>query len=290
MSRRGVARAREPQDVASSSDASEYRLRPFSVLWAFLRRDFYTASTYRTTFALTGVSNATQLFFLFFLSRVVGGSKPGLYGSYFGFAVIGTSLIRILTQSMSGYAGRLQSDQATGTFEALMATPAPPWFTVMCGSAYQMLASTIFEVITVLVATAFGLRFHVVPLGVPMAIAALALSVGLFSAIGIVIAAWAVMFKRGAIGIVSIVASVFTLLGGAMYPVSVLPPGIRALSHLVPMTWALNVLRGTLLGAQLPVGDLGLLLLGTAVTFPVAIWAFNQALDRARQGGTLGQY
>jgi ABC-2 type transport system permease protein len=82
----------------------------------------------------------------------------------------------------------------------------------------------------------------------------------------------------------------FVLLGGAYYPLSVLPPGLRELGRVIPFTWALDLVRGCLVSGQAPLARLVELVAIDAVLLPLAIWTLGKAIDHTRRTGTLGQY
>jgi ABC-type multidrug transport system permease subunit len=82
-----------------------------------------------------------------------------------------------------------------------------------------------------------------------------------------------------------------TVLGGVFYPVAVLPEGLRVLAQALPITHALELLRGSLLLGE-GLGELWTSLAAlagiTAVLLPLSLAACALALRVARGGGTLG--
>jgi ABC-2 type transport system permease protein len=93
--------------------------------------------------------------------------------------------------------------------------------------------------------------------------------------------------------VASIVGSLSLFLSGVLYPVAVLPGWLRAIGRLLPLTHALEVLRGALLLGAGPaeLGDAMLaLLLFAAALAPVGAGVFAYALRRARRDGSLGHY
>lgn len=232
---------------------------------------------------------------LFFLSRLVGnriqvlaGTK--LTGGYFAFAVIGTGLVTIVHGAMTTFASRLRSDQTTGTLEAMMATPSPPWLTIVGGSSYGILQMLAIEFITLGVAIGvFRMRLDVQPLGLVVLAAGLAVILTLFVAVGLLVTSFTVIFKRGQ-GVATLVVSIFTLLGGVYYPISVLPPALRTIGGMIPFTWAVDLVRGSLVFGLVPVARLLELAAVDACIVPLAVWLLGKSIDRTRRTGTLGQY
>jgi ABC-2 type transport system permease protein len=120
---------------------------------------------------------------------------------------------------------------------------------------------------------------------VPLIIAA-------FSGLGLA-AAGTTMFARRLNPVAAVLGSLSFFLSGVMYPVSVLPAWLRGVGRLLPLTHALNVLRGALLGGASPaaLGDSLVALFGfAAVLGPVGAGVFVFALRRARADGSLSHY
>lgn len=268
-------------------------IRALTVGRAFIRRDWTTARSYRLPFALEVIQRLATLFFLFLLARFVDGrsgpSGLALPGSYFGFVVLGTSTISLLVTTLTVFADRLQTDQSTGTFETLLALPSPSGLTVLASASYGVLYSVVGAAASVAVGiVVFGLEINARPAGFAMAIAAVGAAIVLFSAAGVVFAAFVVVFKRAAV--IGLVTSAMTLLGGVYYPVDLLPGPLRFVGQIFPVTWAIDVLRQTLLAGQLPFGKLALLSAAALAMCPLARWALAAALAHARRAGTLGQF
>lgn len=271
------------------------RVRPFAVVAACLRRDAAEAWSYRLPFLWRFVEMFSALFMLYFLGHLVGDrivtvTGSSLTGGYFGYAVLGTGLVAILHGAITTFANRLRADQTTGTLEAMLATPTPAWLTVVAGSAYGLLQIITVELVTLGLAVGlFGLRFNSTPTGILVLVPGFVAAVTCFVAIGLLVAAFTMVFKRGqALG--TVIISVFTLLGGVYYPVSLLPRFLRSIGDLLPFTWGLDLIRGSLVFGTTDLAQLGGLTACDAVLMPVAIWAFGMAVDRTRRTGTLGQY
>jgi len=110
-----------------------------------------------------------------------------------------------------------------------------------------------------------------------------------FSGLGIFSAAHLLLFKRGnpakwfLLGISSLV-------GGMLFPVSILPDWLQFVAKLNPITYALDAMRGALLdGASVPeIGrPLLVLLLFAVILLPTSVVAFSWALRRTKITGTL---
>ena len=100
------------------------------------------------------------------------------------------------------------------------------------------------------------------------------------------------VIKRGD-PVTSLIGSISSLFGGIYYPIELLPDWLQPISAVLPITYSLRAMRKTLLtgaGFSDIWSDL-LILVGFAiVVFPLALWIFRQAVNRARIEGTLAQY
>lgn len=269
-------------------------MQALAVLGAFVRRDWTTAVSYRLPFFfdLTGVLFRLTLFF--FLGRLVDTAalrdRPDLERGYFAFVLIGAALLQIVQISVTSFAEKTRQEQMTGSFEALVATPSRTSLLLLSGGAYDLLRATALSAVTITLGMAlFGLRLSDDPVSILVALAALAASIAIFAAVGVAIAAFTVVFKQST-ALLGILVTALALLGGVWYPTAVLPAPLRLLADLVPFTWALAVLRGTLLRSEVDLAHLLLVFAAAAVAMPLALSLFSRALRRARRAGSLSQY
>jgi ABC-2 type transport system permease protein len=270
-----------------------WRPRPGALLWAFIRRDWAVARSYRVVFAMGLVQAAVSLCLLYFLGRLVGErlsvERGGLHGGYFAYAVLGTTLLALFTVSLTAVANRLRTDQTTGTLEVLFTMPQRPALTVLASSSYQISFSLVTALLTILLAVAMGMRFTTSPLSVLVAVGTLAGSLLFFGSLGILFAAFVIVFKRGE-GLTALGASALSLLGGVYFPLSILPAPLRSVANAVPFTWAVATLRAALLADHRSWARLGELWAAGAVLAVISLWLFEASLRHARKRGTLGQY
>jgi ABC-2 type transport system permease protein len=266
----------------------------FPVLSAFLRRDWETDLSYRTAFGLQLVVVLLNLALFYYLGRVIDESdfstSQGLSGGYFGYVAIGLALLEIVNVSLGSFSRKLREEQTTGTFEALMATPTRTSLIVVSSAAYDLIRATVSGLVVIVAAVIFfGLHIETDPGALLATTAAFIGCVGLFAALGVLIAAFTVVFKRAA-GLIGIVVLGLSLLGGVYFPIEVLPPVIQTIAEALPFTWALDVVRAGLLGGEIDFGQLAGLLGFVAFLFPVSLVVFRLSVWRARRTGTLAQY
>ncbi|BDU75935.1 ABC transporter permease [Mesoterricola sediminis] len=265
------------------------------ILRALVLRDLRHEASYRLPFVLTFVGNLHIFLVFLFISRLFGGLEPAglaaFKGGFFPYVLTGIAIQQYLHLALSTYAGQIRESQLMGTFEAVLACPVPlPAY--LAGSAlYAFGLNTVHALLYLVLGVLLGgLSFPWSQ--VPLLLLVLAATAAAFSVIGILSASYCVLFKKGnPLTLVAVLAS--SLLGGVYFPAHVLPAWIRGVCAWVPMTHALDALRGVLLQGRGLAGIAGSLLILAAwavLGLPLACWIFSRAVARGRSTGSLGQY
>lgn len=263
-------------------------------LIAFMKRDFLIEISYRTAFVMQAFGIFFSSLIWYFVARLVDAPRttPGLQGmDYFAYVLTGVALLHYLSSAMLSFAGKIRSEQMSGTLEAMLVTPTPIGTIVLGSSLWDFLLTSVKVLAYLLVGTlVFGVVLHLENLLVALLI--IGLTILAFSGIGILGAAFVLYLKRGD-PITYVVSSFSALFGGVFYPPEDMPAWMEALSRFLPITYALRALRASLLNGEpfaalLP--DLQVLLLFIALLLPTGILAFRLAVRKARQEGSLIQY
>jgi ABC-2 type transport system permease protein len=265
-----------------------------SVLAAFVRRDFRLERSYRLAF-LTSLGGAfTTLLSAGFLSRLVPSHQASLRpygGDYFTFVLVGTATLSYFSVALGSFSGSLSQEQQQGTMEALLVSPRDPRLLLVCGAGWPFLFATVQLVLYLVVG---GLLFHArVAAGhLALAGALLFLTIVAFSAVGLAVASVMVLVKRVGL-LVGLIAAAFTLLGGVLYPISVLPRPLQLVAQALPMAHGLDGVRLALVEHP-DVGAIGrdaaVLAVFAAILLPAALQGFRMALRRGRRTGSLSHY
>ena len=263
--------------------------------WAFIARDLRIEASYRMNFLMQGLGILFTVVTFHFLARLVDTGNVAALGrfggGYFSFVLIGIALSNYLSVATRAYADRLREAQVTGTLEAMLMTPTPVGQIIAFSAIYDFLFASIRVVLYLLVGAAlFGLDTSRANWGA--AAVFLALAVVTFSSLGILSASFILVFKRGD-PLTMIYGVLSFLFGGVYYPVDLLPEWLRSLSMLLPLTWALDGMRMSLMrGATLheTADRVWVLLLFSVVLWPVSLWVFTRAVKKAKRDGSLGKF
>jgi ABC-2 type transport system permease protein len=263
-------------------------------LSAFHRREFREALTYKFSFVSSFVGILLSSATFYFVAKLVPPGTPSLGpfgGDYFSFAVVGVAFSSLLGVFQGGLPAVVRGAQVSGTLEALLVTPASiP--TVLFGSS---LYSLIIQVFRTLLHLGVALAFFGMTLGRvngPGVLSVGVLTVLCFLSVGILSASFILVYKTGnPFGWVF--GTVSGLLGGVVFPITLLPPWIGWVSRFLPVTYALNGMRKSLLASAgfaevLP--DIAALAVFSAVLLPVSLLVFRLAVRKAKKDGTLSHY
>jgi ABC-2 type transport system permease protein len=267
-------------------------LRKLTLLF---RRDLAVARSYRAAFAVEIFQALFGSAGFYFLSRFVESPTlerslpPGM--NYFSFALVGIAFFDYLSVALSTFDGSLQEARQNGTLENLLVTQT---------SLPVILAgSSLYPFVLMSLRTSIYIGWGAVLFGFPLrganwlgALLVLGASVLAFSGLGILSASYLLIFKRGnpvnwaILGLSSVV-------GGMMYPISVLPVWLQRVSRLIPVTYSLEGMRAAILGhastRELLPSIAGLLLFA-ALLLPISFAIFSWALRRTKVTGTLTHF
>jgi ABC-2 type transport system permease protein len=264
-------------------------------LAALFRRDLSVARSYRAAFALELLQALFGVASFYFLSQFVGSTQLQRAlpqgGSYFSFALVGLAFFDYLSVALYTFDESLREARQNGTLENLLVTQTP--------LPVILAGSSLYPFVLMSLRTTVYLGWGAILFGFPVqranwagAVLILAASVLAFLGLGILSASYLLVFKRGnpfnwaLIGLSSVV-------GGMMYPVSILPVWLQYVARLVPVTYAMEGMRAALLGhATLRElwPSLAALLTFAAVLLPVSFIVFSWALRRTKITGTLTHF
>jgi ABC-2 type transport system permease protein len=245
------------------------------------------------SFWLGWVSIAGQVLAFYFMSKLVGPSRSfgfgGHPGSYFDYVIVNLAFVEFQTVAISSFQRAIRSDQMLGTLEAVLATPTGLPLIVLSSGLWAFTLTAVEVAVYLSIASLLGL--NLTHTNLHTAIAFMLLTVACMSPVGVLSAASIMTFKQ--LGPTNWVANgLAMLLGGVLFPVSKLPVALQYVSWMLPITHALDGIRGAVNGATLvQLAPDALWLAGcAALLLPISLLAFSRAVRRAKLDGTLGHY
>jgi ABC-2 type transport system permease protein len=260
-------------------------------LSAIVRRDFAVRRSYRAAFGLDLFFGLVNLSIYFFISRTFGDQTTESIGNapnYFGFVLVGITITLVIQAATTEMVRGIRQEQLTGTLEALLTQPVHPR-EISLGLSLLPMAYAVVRAAMYLLIIIFWLDVRVSG-GSWAGFTSVLIATGIaMLSIGIGGCAVVLVVKRGEI-LVAMVVLAMGLLGGAMFPISVLPGQLDFLSRLVPTRYAFDGARAAVYGGSGLGGDLLALAIFAAITLPISLLLFRRALTVARQVGSLSQY
>jgi len=261
-------------------------------LWAFFLRDLAIARGYRSAFLLEILEALFGVATFYYLSRFV--ESPQLSralpqgGSYFAFALIGFAFFDYLGVALNAFDSSIEEARQNRTLEALLVTQTSLPVMLLGSVVYPFISASLRTIVYLGWGVAlFGFSVH--SANWSGAILILLASILAFAGLGIFSTSYLLLFKRGNPA-KWILLGLSGLLGGMMYPVSILPDFLQAIARLIPITYSLEGMRAALLGGA-GLGQLWpsifALLIFAAILLPLSFFTFAWALRRTKITGTL---
>jgi ABC-2 type transport system permease protein len=266
------------------------------LMGAFVLRDFRVATSYKFNFLF----QLTYGFFIvsafYFIAKMADNDTSRQIlarynASYFSYILVGIASAGLMATSLNGFAEQMRNGMTEGSLEMTFACPVrPSWIVVL-----PCLWSYVFEslkagLVLVVGATIFGADLHRANLlsGVAM----LLLSVTSYAVFGVLGAALTLVLKRADI-VYTVFSAATALLGGAFFPIDLFPGWLRAISGILPMTYAYEGLRLSLLGGAGPYeirSQLAILAVFSVICLPLAFLVASAAIAKAKRDGSLGVF
>lgn len=267
-------------------------IRNLGKLLAFLKRDFLSEVTYRVAFVFQLAGMTLSIFAFYFLTKMIDPEAQGLDGiPPFQWLLVGLAFQYYFSTALYSFSRKIRNEQLLGTLEAMLVSPTPTSMVIFSSAAWDFTYGGIRVVFYLFVAVVF---FDVTLYASGLGCLALGVVLTLLSSagLGILSASFILYFKRGD-PINFFLSGMTTLFGNVFFPVEQLPAILRPVSSILPITWSLRIVRGSLLqGRSFPElqGALLNLAILTAVLLPLGVLCSRLAIRRAKREGSLIQY
>jgi ABC-2 type transport system permease protein len=262
-----------------------------AVVRAIARRDFDNARSYRLAWGLEAFAALLGVSLYYFISETFREVDPAqLSGapSYFAFALVGVVLGFVIQSSTIGLTRRIREEQLTGTLEAVVVQPVRDADLGLGLACYPFVNSGLRAGVYLLGADlVLGVDFSRADwLGLVLVLLATTL---LFFALGLVFGAIVLLVKQ-AQAIAAIGTLTITMLGGAYFPVAVLPGWLEPLASLAPTKMAFDGARAALYRGGGWGDDVVGLVAIAVVCIPLGLALFTASLRWQRRRGSIGEY
>ncbi len=263
--------------------------------WAFVRRDFGIESGYQASFVMGIVESIMLLVIFHFIGNLVAPKATASlsrYGSqYFPFVIIGVAFARYFDLVLKMFSESIRTAQVTGCLEAMLSSQTGP-ITIVLMSSFYSLISGAAQLLLVLLGSVLLFGVDLSGMNVPATLLVVVVSVAIFVAFGVLSASAIVWLKKGD-PVMWVLGGFASILGGAYFPIDVMPAWMQKLSILVPIRYSLDALRLTMLKGDSIMSvarPVGTLLVIALILLPVSLAIFAAAIRKGRKEGTLTHY
>ncbi len=263
--------------------------------WGFFRRDLLNDVSSRFSLILQLLNVALTVSAYVFLSRLIPKETLSQWSphdqGYFPFVLVGMATNGAMLTALTGLSRSLQLQQPSGVLKPLFFSQTDSTAVLFLSSIYPFVRAVVDLFIYLVIGSAFSdlnlARANVIGAGL-----ILSLSVVAFCSLGLLAAAFTVLFKYGN-PFLWVIGSSSWFLGGVLYPLHLLPLPLRWIAEIFPLTHALRGMRAALLGG-LPLTELlvplAFLTAFSIVMVPLGVVVFNIGLRRARVNGLLNEW
>ncbi len=216
---------------------------PWLPFWTLLQKEVRRFLRVASQTLITPVITASLYLFIF--GATLGERISVVEGfSYAQFVIPGLILMGVINNAFANSSSSLFMSRYLGNIVDLLVTPLTPAQFILAYTLAAMLRGLAVGVVVWLI----SLCFATLPWIHPGAVIAMAvLSSFLFAQLGIITAIYANSFDTLAM-YSSFLLQPLIYLGGVFYPISILPDGWAALSHLNPLFYLIDGFRHGLLG------------------------------------------
>ena len=249
------------------------------------------ARSYRLALAFDIAFGLVSLLVYFFISRTFRSAATAeLSGAptYFSFAAVGVALNLVIQAASARVAQRFREEQLTGTLETLVAQPITAAETSLGLSAFHFAFAMVRTALYVAIAGAW-LDLDVSQADWAGFVLVLVAAGFAMTAVGVALASLVLIIRRAEV-LVGLTTLALGLLGGAFFPISVLPDWLHPIAEVLPTRFAFDGVRAALFGGGDWGDELVSLLVFSLVALPVAVAFFKATLDAACRRGSLTSY
>jgi ABC-2 type transport system permease protein len=254
-------------------------------------RDFRIWTSYRMRLFSTLFGAIVGVTLFYYVSRLVNSPEVGDADEYFGYVVVGTATLELLTATLTAPIGTLRAELVVGTFERMVVSVFGPVASIVSLILFPLLLGLVVGTVTIATAAiGYGLDLHWAT--VPAAIPAALLAAASFAPFGLLMAAAVLVFKQTNAGAAFVITGL-SIVSGVYFPVSLLPDWIQWVSEVQPFTPAIELLRYLLTDAPIdgsPAAAAAKLAGFALVMLPIATAVLRASVQRSRRNGTITEY
>ena len=258
-----------------------------------IKKDFLWDYSYKITFFGQFAGILLTLITFFFLSKTFENNETyhlqSYDNNYFIFSIIGIAFLDHFSILIRSLSSSIRNAQTFGYIDSLLHSKRSIIFVMLCMLAYPYIKGNLKFILYLLFASLisnFSLPLHI------YALASLILFTSSLFLLGIafISGAFVLVYKQAdPVNYMSnILISIFS---GIIYPVSVLPNCLQAISEIIPATYSIELLRSIIFNKNL-IFEIDLIsgLLIPFIIVIISLIVFNFAVTKVKKDGSTGKY
>lgn len=220
----------------------------FGPLGTAVKKELYVELRYPLNF-LAGLSFIFIIGIWFILSAFAFSNPNSIQNTtneIGAYAIWGLVIFLFMSNLMWSVANFVRREQMNGTLEQLYLSSSSPQIVLLGGAIGQIIVGFIGNIIVVVGFSFFmNIPTHNLLLGFWILLVTLSMFLGLSLLFGAII----LRMKRAQV-VLNLVQFVFMFVCGIFFPFSILPPSIQIISKLIPVSYAVDLFRNTLIGTS----------------------------------------
>ncbi len=258
-----------------------------------IKKDFLWEFSYKISFYGQFLGMFLTLITFFFLSKTFEANQSihlnAYANNYFLFSIIGIAFLDHCSNLVRSLSTSIRNAQAFGYIDTILLSQRSTIFVMFCMLAYPYIKGNLKFILYLLFASLisdFPLPLHT------YALASLILfcSSLFFLGIAFLSGAFVLVYKQAdpTNYLINILISLFS---GIIYPVTVLPGYLQAISEIIPATYSLDLLRSVIFNNDL-VFKIDLIngLFTPLIIVIISLIVFNFAITKVKKDGSSGKY
>jgi ABC-2 type transport system permease protein len=272
----------------------------FEIFVAMVRKQLTIMTRYPVDF----VASFGQVFFMIMLfvfaaimfePRGTNGTTSGMSSNTGAVMMYGFILFMFVSDTLWSIGYNIREEQYQGTLESLYLTPASKFASLVSRVVMIVVWTGLLTIAAVLFVQLFlgRLPFHNAGLGAVLLIFSLSGTFGL----GFMFAAYTLIAKESAQTAANLLQFVLMILAGMFFPFRALPEIVLIGSRLLPLSYAVDAFRSTLMGYPPGFPELAPIeveipiVIAFGILGPLAgYWVYERAERRARVLGSLAEF
>ena len=220
----------------------------FGPLGSAVKKELYVELRYPLNF-LAGLSFIFIIGFWFVLSAFAFSNPNSIQNTtntIGAYAIWGLVIFLFMSNLIWSVANFVRREQMNGTLEQLYLSSSSPQIVLLGGAIGQIIVGFIGNIIVVIGFSFFmKIPVHNLLLGFWILTVTLIMFLGLSLLFGAII----LRMKRAQV-VLNLIQFVFMFVCGIFFPFSILPPSIQIISKLIPVSYAGDLFRNTLVGTN----------------------------------------